>query len=64
MEVVDTTALTRQNQHLRQHLYVVDWTITGVQVKATQHDYQVKVYPNPVREFITLHTAHQCPGGF
>jgi hypothetical protein len=54
VEVVDTTALTRQRTHFVQHMQVVSWTITGVKVSATQQQYDVEIYPNPVSEFLTI----------
>ncbi|MCC2548022.1 M64 family metallo-endopeptidase [Hymenobacter sp. BT175] len=57
-EIVDTTALTRNNTHFVQHVYRVEWvvnnTVTGVRISAEQSEYKIAVFPNPAGQFLNV----------
>jgi hypothetical protein len=59
VQVVDTTALSRSNTHFQSHVYEITWSvytdnITGIEVQSVRSEYEIKIYPNPVAEALTI----------
>jgi hypothetical protein len=59
VQVIDTTALTRSSTHFQSHIYEITWTVytdnvTGVEIQAVRSEYEIKIYPNPVAEALTI----------
>jgi hypothetical protein len=59
VQIVDTTALTRSDLHLAAHIYKVVWAIdtdnvTGVEINPVRSEYEIKIYPNPVEDQLTV----------
>ncbi|MFZ6011503.1 MAG: M64 family metallopeptidase [Bacteroidota bacterium] len=58
-EIIDTTALTRQNAHYVDHLYLLEWKldnnlVTGIEISSTTTAFNFSSYPNPADEFINF----------
>jgi hypothetical protein len=56
--ITDTTTLTRSTSHQVSHVYTVEWivnpTITGIEITAVENHYKLSVYPNPVKDVLTV----------
>jgi hypothetical protein len=59
VQITDTTALTRSNNHFQQHVYEVTWSvntdnITGIEISSVRSEYEIEIYPNPVADQLTV----------
>lgn len=66
--VVDTSELTRNDLHKSIHVNVVEWTlkresdvVTGVEVDASEKQYEIKVFANPVEDKLNFTFSVSAP---
>ncbi len=59
VQITDTTALTRNNNHFQQHVFEIIWSVntdnvTGVEITSVRSEYEIEIYPNPVADQLNV----------
>jgi hypothetical protein len=63
--ILDTSVLTRSDNHWTAHLYTITWTIykvyTGISIRSQKSSFDVQLYPNPFSDRLTIayHLDHE-----